>query len=287
MPAAANVPFQGGDGPYLKGIDLPTRGIPGTIPWMTIDAIDTFWSRRLECKWILLDQPGNTGELLMPLTHRHRDNSANPEVLTTGQAAAAIGVRSVNTVKKWVENGTLDGFRRGSRVLVLKDSVVRLQNQGRSPRGGAARSLAPSRVGNGVDSDVLSELRRLPLNADRAERAVALARTVAEIRHRVGSSLRRNGISRAFLFGSAARGDVHARSDIDIAVELPQNSTIDLIDFVGLGLELETVLGRKVDLINLAAMKPRVREVAIREQVPLLSPRDDKIRKDEQDGSHV
>ena len=196
-------------------------------------------------------------------------------------------MRSVNTVKKWVENGTLDGFRRGSRILVLKDSVVRLQNQGRSQRGGAVHSVARSRVGSGVNSDVLSELRRLPANADRTERAMVLARTVAEIRHRVGSLLRRNGISRAFLFGSAARGDVHTRSDIDIAVELPRNSTMDLIDFVGLGLELEAVLGRKVDLTNLAAMKPRVKEMAIQEQIPLLSPRADKMRKDEEDGRHV
>ena len=35
---------------------------------------------------------------------------------------------------------------------------------------------------------------------------------------------------------------------------------MDLIDFVGLALELEAALGRKVDLVNSATMKPRIRE---------------------------
>ena len=77
---------------------------------------------------------------------------------------------------------------------------------------------------------------------------------------RVCPTLRGHGISRAFLFGSVARGDVRRRSDIDIAVELPRDSTMDLIDFVGLALELEAALGRKVDLVNSATMKPRIRE---------------------------
>src|SRR5438132_188582 len=48
------------------------------------------------------------------------------ELLTTGEAASLLGVRSVNTIKRWVREGLLDGFRRGGRVLVSKDSILRL-----------------------------------------------------------------------------------------------------------------------------------------------------------------
>jgi len=213
----------------------------------------------------------SAGEQSLPPTQRRPEHAAEPEVLTTGQVAAALGLRSVNTVKRWVREGNLNGFRRGARILVLKESVARLQNDdGRSQRGGAVRSLTRTKVGDGKHPDVLSELRGLARSADRTERATMLARTLAEIRRRVSPALRRHGISRAFLFGSVARGDVHRRSDIDIAIELPKNSTWDLIDFVGLGLELEAALGRRVDLVNMATMKPRIRERVDGEQVSLL-----------------
>ncbi len=47
-------------------------------------------------------------------------------LMTTGEAAAALGIRSINTVKRWALNGQLDGYRRGARILVSRSSVERL-----------------------------------------------------------------------------------------------------------------------------------------------------------------
>src|SRR5260221_2563703 len=57
-----------------------------------------------------------------------QDAEANQpaEVMTTGEAAALLGVRSVFTIKRWAREGILDGFRRGCRILVTRDSVERL-----------------------------------------------------------------------------------------------------------------------------------------------------------------
>src|SRR5690242_17065699 len=49
-----------------------------------------------------------------------------PQMLTTGQAAQALGVRSVFTIKRWVRDGILDGQRRGWRIFVTRESVERL-----------------------------------------------------------------------------------------------------------------------------------------------------------------
>jgi excisionase family DNA binding protein len=54
-----------------------------------------------------------------------------PDVMTTGEAATILGVRSVFTIKRWAREGILDGFRRGSRILVTRESVERLL---RSPK---------------------------------------------------------------------------------------------------------------------------------------------------------
>lgn len=52
----------------------------------------------------------------------------------------------------------------------------------------------------------------------------------------------------ALLFGSAARGDDTAASDIDLLVELRDSSLIRIID---LGEKLEALLGRPVDVLTL------------------------------------
>jgi excisionase family DNA binding protein len=50
------------------------------------------------------------------------------ELMTTGEAAEALGVRSVNTIKRWASDGLLEGFQRGGRMLVSKSSVDAMRN---------------------------------------------------------------------------------------------------------------------------------------------------------------
>ncbi len=61
-------------------------------------------------------------------------------------------------------------------------------------------------------------------------------------------------ISGMALFGSYSRGDQQDNSDVDILVEL--NGKIGS-DFIDLAEELESALGRKVDLISKNGIKPR------------------------------
>jgi predicted nucleotidyltransferase len=67
--------------------------------------------------------------------------------------------------------------------------------------------------------------------------------------------LSRFGVKNVWLFGSRARGDQHHGSDWDILVEFVGNPSFD--DFMGLKLFLEDRLGRPVDVLSLAACKPR------------------------------
>jgi predicted nucleotidyltransferase len=69
------------------------------------------------------------------------------------------------------------------------------------------------------------------------------------------------------VFGSVARGKDTGSSDIDLLVDLDPDRT--LMDLGGLLMELQTLLGRPVDVATEAMLRPHVREHALRDAVPL------------------
>jgi predicted nucleotidyltransferase len=60
------------------------------------------------------------------------------------------------------------------------------------------------------------------------------------------------------VFGSVARGESSATSDLDVLVDFEGPATFD--GFMGLKFFLEDTLGVEVDLVTRAALKPRLRE---------------------------
>lgn len=69
------------------------------------------------------------------------------------------------------------------------------------------------------------------------------------------------------VFGSVARGDVRADSDIDILVDLEPGRS--LFDLGGLLYDLQTLLGVDVDVVTEKGLRPRIRERVLQEAVPL------------------
>ena len=63
------------------------------------------------------------------------------------------------------------------------------------------------------------------------------------------------------MFGSFARGDQNADSDIDISVELNHDKVpVGLFEFAGMQFYLEDLLGRKVDLVTKGGIKPLIKD---------------------------
>jgi hypothetical protein len=91
---------------------------------------------------------------------------------------------------------------------------------------------------------------------------------IEEIREKILPVLKKYWVRRASIFGSVVRGEATENSDIDILVEIRSN--ISLLDFVGLKLELEEVLGRKVDLGEYDTIKPIIKDRILKEQVAIL-----------------
>jgi len=72
------------------------------------------------------------------------------------------------------------------------------------------------------------------------------------------AELRRAGIRHLSLFGSVARGDAEATSDVDLAAELDPDARIGLFALGALERRLANLLGRKVDLLPEPVEKPRL-----------------------------
>jgi len=77
----------------------------------------------------------------------------------------------------------------------------------------------------------------------------------------------RHGARNLRLFGSVSRGDADERSDIDLLVDLDPGRT--LLDHAALVLELEELLGRKVDVATERGLRPTVRQRVLSEATPL------------------
>ncbi len=94
-----------------------------------------------------------------------------------------------------------------------------------------------------------------------------LAAHVRSRREAILEIARRHGARQVRLFGSIARGEATAESDIDVLVELEPGRS--LFDLGGLLTDLETLLGRRVDVVTPAGLRERIRERVLREAVPL------------------
>jgi hypothetical protein len=67
------------------------------------------------------------------------------------------------------------------------------------------------------------------------------------------------------IFGSFARGEENAKSDVDIVVEF--TSPMGFFDFIRLEKTLSESLGRQVDLVTKSALKPAIKADVLKEVI--------------------
>jgi predicted nucleotidyltransferase len=77
----------------------------------------------------------------------------------------------------------------------------------------------------------------------------------------------RHGAYNIRIFGSVARGEADAQSDVDILVELEEGRS--LFDLGGLSMDLENLLECKVDVVTARGLRKRISGRVLRETVPL------------------
>ena len=86
-------------------------------------------------------------------------------------------------------------------------------------------------------------------------------------RQQILSIARRHGAVRVRVFGSVAEGRADEHSDVDFLVDLEKGRS--LMDLGGLLSDLQDLLGRPVDVVTEAGLRPRIREEVLRQAVAL------------------
>ncbi len=90
-------------------------------------------------------------------------------------------------------------------------------------------------------------------------------KTISELSKSRLPDLQQRGIKSLAVFGSVARGDAIASSDIDVLVEF--NRPVGLFEFIRLKYFLEELTSCRVDLVTRDAIRPAMREAILNEAV--------------------
>ncbi len=69
------------------------------------------------------------------------------------------------------------------------------------------------------------------------------------------------------IFGSVARGEADAASDVDLLVDMEAGRS--LLDLGGLLVDLQTLLGCQVDVVTEQGLRERIRDRVLKEAVAL------------------
>ncbi len=95
-----------------------------------------------------------------------------------------------------------------------------------------------------------------------------VSKDVRDMIPKIQEFFRSQPIKKAWLFGSCSRGEETADSDVDILVEYDRHGVrISLMKMAGIMLELEDMLHRKVDVVELERLLPFAQETANKDKL--------------------
>jgi predicted nucleotidyltransferase len=97
--------------------------------------------------------------------------------------------------------------------------------------------------------------------------SAAIGEAIREQREAILRVAAKHGATQVRLIGSVARGEGGPDSDVDLLVMWQEGTS--LLDQAALKLELESLLGRKVDIASDGWVKPSIQESVYRDAIAL------------------
>jgi uncharacterized protein len=94
-----------------------------------------------------------------------------------------------------------------------------------------------------------------------------IAKLLKEKRADILSLAAKNGAYNVRVFGSVVRGEATEKSDIDLLVDMEPGRS--LFDVGGFLMDLQDLLGCKVDVITTKGLKRSIKEEVLKEAIPL------------------
>ena len=80
--------------------------------------------------------------------------------------------------------------------------------------------------------------------------------TTNMIKTTVADYFKTQPVLKAWLFGSYSRGEQTNESDVDILVQYDRSQRIGLLKIAGMHIDLENLLGHKVDIVEDGTLRP-------------------------------
>jgi len=96
---------------------------------------------------------------------------------------------------------------------------------------------------------------------------MTVTEALQEHREQIIELANKHGATDVRVFGSAARGEADELSDIDFLVRMMPGRS--LFDLGALLMDLQDLLGRRVDVVTERGLRPRMRERVLRDAVPV------------------
>lgn len=118
-----------------------------------------------------------------------------------------------------------------------------------------------------IASQVCATLYLTRINTGFTLYYMGIAEIIDKQRDQIFALAAKHGAFNVRVFGSVARGDATLASDIDFLVDLEDGRS--LFDLGGLLMDLQKLLGRNVDVVTTAGLRPRIKEYVLKEAVPL------------------
>jgi predicted nucleotidyltransferase len=112
------------------------------------------------------------------------------------------------------------------------------------------------------------ELLKKELVADKFLKNEKMKKNIDKIKTKIIKILKKYNIKKAGLFGSYIRGEQKESSDIDILIQPAKD--MSLLDISGLKIELENVLGKKVDIISYKYIHPYLKDRILKNEIKII-----------------
>ena len=96
---------------------------------------------------------------------------------------------------------------------------------------------------------------------------MGLTELLREKRQEILTIAAKHGAYNVRIFGSVARGEADEASDVDFLVDAGPRRTPFFPG--GLVVDLEALLGRRVDVVTERGLRPRIKDKVLREALPL------------------
>ena len=91
---------------------------------------------------------------------------------------------------------------------------------------------------------------------------------IEKIKAKILPVLKEYKVTKAGIFGSYARGEQKKKSDVDILVEV--NKHMGLMEFIGIKLDLQKAVKRKVDLVEYETIRWEIKDNILRDEIPII-----------------